>query len=213
MLGIIKRGCTSIAGLASSRAINSWAPKFSANAKKINASYAIYGREVALSMKPVPPVLAAKGNNNNLAILRAGGILFDIAPASGTKSYDWLKKETFRLNPTECGEFLALHAVPSVSEIEFLRGPNENNKRINRFSKRLNLKTNPDGNGVLLSLHVSGSTDLFKSMTLSISRGEFEVMRNLINYSLPRFFGFDSSWSSNISIIPSAETKISAVEE
>ena len=58
---------------------------------RVFCSYDIYKGKAAVNVKPVAPTYAPTGENA-FAVKRPGGLLFEAAPASGTRTYDWSRK-------------------------------------------------------------------------------------------------------------------------
>ena len=58
---------------------------------RVYCSYDIYKGKAAVNVKPVAPTYAPTGENA-YALKRPGGLLFEAAPASGTRTYDWSRK-------------------------------------------------------------------------------------------------------------------------
>lgn len=77
---------------------------------------------------------------------RDGAILFEFAPPkpNAIREYDWTKKSSFSLSPTECGEIL----VMDVSEgKEFFHDPNMGSRDAGLLTKKMKWAPLTDGNG------------------------------------------------------------------
>ena len=49
-------------------------------------------------------------------------MLLEMAPMVGPRDYDWTKKASFLLDPTECGELICLQCVKG-EQVEFFHDP------------------------------------------------------------------------------------------
>jgi hypothetical protein len=93
----------------------------------------------------VAPTFAAAGReSSSLTLQRAGGLMFEMAPSSGTRQYDWTRKVVFMCNVIELGDILAMGtgAVPSV---EFVHDPAMGSSEAGQVMKKLKLTPTPDG--------------------------------------------------------------------
>lgn len=82
--------------------------------------YSLYKMKGALNIKPIPATL--KIENNQKTIARDGTLLFEFAPSGkGPREYDWTKKLTFSLSPTELGEVVRMKDTDTTS---FMHNPN-----------------------------------------------------------------------------------------
>jgi len=156
-------------------------------------SYVIYKGKAALSLKPIPPTFASKGSSR--IVSKNGGLLLEFAPASGVREYDWTKKGTFLLGPTECGDILTMR--PDNKEgLEFLRDPKMGSPQTGNTAKKLRILpiTFIDGRSMFISLQISGKSSEPVNFNLPLRVGELAVIQTLISYCLPRFLAFDCVW-------------------
>lgn len=158
------------------------------------ASYVVYKGKGAASVKSIPPVLADVPNTNSRTVKQTGGFLFEIAPCVGTREYDWRKKATFLLDPTECGEIVSMDNKVGCDFFHdpFMSDPTKSGM----ITKRMSWKPSQDGRGMFLSLMVSekGSSDASTTISIPITWAELEVMRSILRYSIPYYLGFHEVW-------------------
>ena len=76
---------------------------------------------------------------------KSGGMLIELAPAIGTKVYDWKAKSMFFLDVTECGQIL--DRVAQNEGTEFLHDPNMGGEQAGQIIKRLKLQPMQDNKG------------------------------------------------------------------
>jgi hypothetical protein len=80
------------------------------------AAYVVYKGKGAVALKPIPPTFSATVSkqtgsvtNQFRTVAREGTLLFEFAPPGlAVRQYNWEKKSSFALNPTECGELLCM---------------------------------------------------------------------------------------------------------
>jgi hypothetical protein len=161
------------------------------------ASYIIYKGKGAASLKSVPPSFKRLGDSNSRTVDRLGGLLFEIAPSTGNpREYDWQKKGTFLLDPTECGELISMERSVGC---EFFHDPNmADSSKAGMVTKKMKWMPSNDGRGVFLSLQVTSKGQEAGSMNYSVpvTWAELEVIRSILTYSIPYYLGFDKVWSN-----------------
>jgi hypothetical protein len=156
--------------------------------------YPIYKGKCALAVRPIPPSFSPAGaSSRNLD--KEGGILVELAPVSGARTYDWSKKATFLLDPTECGSVVSMDITKDT--VEFFHDPNMGSEKQGDISKRLQIYKSPDGKAVFVSLYVKDKSDAPKSYVIPLTFPEFYVLRRLIDFSIPRLLGFDCIWGGD----------------
>ena len=156
--------------------------------------YPIYKGKCALAARPIPPSFAAVGaSSRNLE--KEGGILVELAPIAGVRTYDWSKKATFLLDPTECGTVVSMDITKD--NVEFFHDPNMGSDKQGSVSKRLQIYKSPDGKAVFVSLLVKDKSEAPKSYVIPLTFPEFYVLRRLIDFSIPRLLGFDCIWGGD----------------
>jgi hypothetical protein len=86
---------------------------------KTYVGYGLFKGKGAINVKPIPATL--KIANGTRTVEKEGALLFEFAPAFAAKEYDWSKKISFALDPTECAELVRFKETESVS---FMHNPN-----------------------------------------------------------------------------------------
>ncbi len=162
--------------------------------------YPVYKGKGALSARPVPPSFASIGAGSR-TLSKEGGMLLEFATSSGQRMYDWANKGSFLLDVTECGAVLMLDSKNGAAE--FLHDPNMGGEKQGEISKKLKIAPAADGDNIFLSLQIKDKSGSGKQFSVPLSAAEFCVLRNLIQFSLPRFVGFDCVWGSDSSAISS----------
>lgn len=100
------------------------------NAPRTYVDYTLFKSKGALSIKPIPATVKTEGNVRTIA--RDGTLLFEFAPAAsasasaGNREFDWTKKLSFSLSPTELGEIVRMKDTDTVS---LVHNPNLGGKR------------------------------------------------------------------------------------
>jgi hypothetical protein len=87
--------------------------------KTSHVAYGLFKGKGAINVKPIPATL--KIANGVRTVDREGALLFEFAPAVSTREYDWSKKISFALDPTECAELVRFKETETVS---FMHNPN-----------------------------------------------------------------------------------------
>jgi hypothetical protein len=129
-------------------------------------------------------------------------MLLEFALASGQRVYDWSNKGSFLLDVGECGAILSMDPrVGGGAGLEFVHDPNMGGERQGDVTKRLKLAPATDGENLFVSLQIKDKSTAAKQYSLPITGAEFCVLRNLIQFSLPRFLGFDCIWGSDSSVL------------
>jgi hypothetical protein len=163
------------------------------------ASYVVYKGKGAASIKSIPPVLIPVPNTNSRTVKSTGGLLFEIAPCVGTREYDWQKKATFLLDPTECGEIVSMDTKVGC---DFFHDPFMSDPaKSGLITKRMAWKPSQDGRGMFLTLQVTekGAKQdggAGAALSIPITWAELEVMRSILRYSIPYYLGFHEVWGN-----------------
>ena len=175
------------------------------------ASYVIYKSKGAASVKLIPPsfVAVAGGSGGSRIVDKQGGLLFELALSTSPREYDWQKKGTFLLDPTECGELIVMERGVGA---EFFHDPGlADPSRSGQISKRMTWKPSQDGRGMFLSLQVTdkqqqqqkagpgpgaGAGAGTQSFSIPVTWAELEVVRSVCRYALPMMLGFHEVWAN-----------------
>lgn len=163
------------------------------------ASYVIYKSKGAASVKLIPPSFVPVSGTSSRIVDKQGGLLFELALSTSPREYDWTKKGTFLLDPTECGELISMERGVGA---EFFHDPNLNDQqRSGQVSKRMTWKPSQDGRGMFLSLQVNDKTQQSaaggsSSFSIPVTWPELEVLRSICRYAVPMLLGFDQIWGN-----------------
>lgn len=160
------------------------------------ASYMIYKGKGAVAVKCIPPTFATLSQSRNRVVERQGGLLFEFAPSSARREYDWGKKCTFLLDPTECA---ALVVMDHREGAEFFHDPNmASPDKAGLVTKKMKWSPSQDGRGAFVSLSVTnkGSGADSSMLTVPVTWAELEVVRSILRFSIPRFLGFHEVWAN-----------------
>lgn len=146
--------------------------------------YSIYKGKAALSIKPIPPTW--KDTEYNYAMDRHGTLLLTFIPSTGQTGkpggLQWKDHVNFGLSPSECGELI--NACDSRERASFYHDLG------NGSTKTFACSPTPDEKAFFFNVEASGKDRIF----LPISFGEYYVIKQLINFSLPRLLGFDAAF-------------------
>ena len=160
------------------------------------ASYVIYKGKGAASIKAIPPSFSQLQGSQSRIVDKQGGLLFELALATSPREYDWQKKGTFLLDPTECAELISMDSKVGC---EFYHDPNLNDhSRSGQISKRMQWKPSQDSKGMFLSLQITDKQEKSGNLAFSVpvTWAELEVLRSVCRYSIPHFLGFHEVWSN-----------------
>lgn len=157
------------------------------------SSYVVYKGKAAMSLKVIPPTFTTTGAKAR-TVSRTGAILLEFAPVGDSpREYDWSKKATFSLSPTECGEILAMEIAKGV---DFFHDPNMGEADAGKVTKKLRLSPTSDMKGMFIGVQVTDkSNPNAVTYSIPISMGELAVMKSLMQFSIPRMMGFDTIWN------------------
>jgi hypothetical protein len=157
-------------------------PSFSTS--KRFTQYSIYKGKAALSIKPIPPTW--KDTEHNYAIDRQGTLLLTFIPSTGQAGkpggLQWKDHVNFGLSPSECGELI--NACDGRERASFYHDLG------NGSTKTFACSPTPDEKAFFFNVEANGKDRIF----LPISFGEYYVIKQLINFSLPRLLGFDAAF-------------------
>ena len=162
----------------------------------VYSSYVIYKSKAALAVKCISPTFTRMGNGKSLS--REGGLLLEFAASTGTpREYDWNKKVTFLLDATECGTIN--YSSRSKISCEFIHDPFMGQSNSGQIIKKLSYTPDKNNNGVFLGISVTdrqNSKDPGTMLSIPLAWGEIEVLTSIINFSIPKFLGFDLIWNN-----------------
>jgi hypothetical protein len=169
------------------------------------AEYGVFKGKGAMKVKIVAPTFQMIGPYSR-TISREGGLLLEFAKTIGTREYDWNNKGTFLLDVTECGGLLTIDRAGA----EFVHDPNMGSPLQSQITKKVKILPMEDGKGLFFSLAVTDKQNPNANLAISIpvSWAEFEVIRKIIEYGMPRFLGFDQIWPmTTVSAVAAHDTQ------
>ncbi|EFJ52446.1 hypothetical protein VOLCADRAFT_86539 [Volvox carteri f. nagariensis] len=166
--------------------------------ERVYVNFHIYKTRAAMAVRLLPPSFTTENGYKTLE--RDGVMLLEFAnanpgqpsgtaPAAGgiNRTYNWSNKISFALSPSELGTMLAGDAIASDKGLVMYHDPTKLGK-VGEPMKRLTMKQMPDG---AISFSLSAAPD---NISLPVSRGEFEVLKSLAHYAIPRLLGFDAAF-------------------
>jgi len=155
------------------------------------ASYDIYKGKGALNLKVIPVSFTAMKSSRKVE--KQGTLLLEMAPSAGTtntREYNWNQKIIFGLNPTECGELLAMDKTKGV---EFTHDPYAGGPDVGKVMKKLKIVPTTDNKGVFITVSMNDKVaNVNAQVSVPVSWGELEVIRSIASYHIPLLLGFGS---------------------
>ena len=159
-----------------------------ASGPRVYCDFAVYKSKAACKFGVIKPTFEAlAGAPGSRQKKRDGGVLLEFAPAVGQRQYDWQNKQSILLSPLELVELTESLAVLGKG-VNFFHDPGMGTARQGAMTKSLKAEPMPDGSGgVFLNLSTSSGAKL----NVAVSFAEFCLLRNLVQYLVPRLTGFD----------------------
>ena len=155
---------------------------------RVYCDFAVYKSKAACKFGVIKPTFEAlAGAPGSRQKKRDGGVLLEFAPAVGQRQYDWQNKQSILLSPLELVELTESLAVLGKG-VNFFHDPGMGTARQGAMTKSLKAEPMPDGSGgVFFNLSTSSGAKL----NVAVSFAEFCLLRNLVQYLVPRLTGFD----------------------
>ncbi|KXZ44322.1 hypothetical protein GPECTOR_69g415 [Gonium pectorale] len=104
------------------------------------------------------------------------------------RTYNWGSKMVFALSANELGNILSGEVDKAERGITLWHDPAKLGKQ--EPKKKLSINRLPDG---ALQFQVGNGTE---SVSVPVSKAEFEVFKSIANYAIPRLLGFNELFSS-----------------
>ncbi|CAG9461695.1 unnamed protein product [Pedinophyceae sp. YPF-701] len=176
-------------------------PQQSNQADRYYASFTVYKGKAAMSMNPIKPTwIPVDAPNSELRAMRrarTGALFLEFAPSvgqmgspGGGTAYDWSRKVTFALSPTELGDLVELHPGESLS---FTHDPGAGTAASGQVYKTLAI-TPMEKSGYFFSLSVKEAGAAAPTrMSVPVAVGEMGVVRSVARYLIPRLLGLDEA--------------------
>ncbi|PKA64494.1 Single-stranded DNA-binding protein WHY1, chloroplastic [Apostasia shenzhenica] len=156
-------------------------------ANRVYAGYTIYKGKAALAVEPKPPEFAPL-DSGAFKVSKEGYILLQFAPASGTRQYDWNRKQVFSLSVGEIGTLMGLGAKDAC---EFFHDPFKGKSEEGKVRKFLKVEPLPDGNGHFFNLSVQNRLmNVDESIYIPIAKSELIILNSAFNFILPYLLGW-----------------------
>ena len=147
----------------------------------------MYKSKAACKFGVIKPTFEPIPGSGSRQKRRDGGVLVEFAPAVGQRVYDWQNKQSILLSPLELVELTESLAVLGKG-VSFFHDPGMGTNRQGAMTKSLKAEPMPDGSGgVFLNLATSSGAKL----NVAVSFAEFCLLRNLVQYLVPRLTGFE----------------------
>lgn len=144
----------------------------------------MYSDGGALSISPGGPLVATSANNGRY-VSKQGTLYLNFAKALGRNDngriYDWNTKVVFALSVGECGELLDKYSVG----FKFTHALG---------TKVMQLLPKEDGLGMRFDIAITDRDGNVSTVAVDVSWGELQVIRSLVEHSIPRLLGFDLPW-------------------
>ncbi|KAG0461495.1 hypothetical protein HPP92_021792 [Vanilla planifolia] len=157
-----------------------------------NHSYRVYGvlhlqGKAALSVEPRPPEFSLV-DSGAFKVSKEGFVLLQLAPAVGTRQYDWSRKQIFSLSVGEIGILMGLGAKDAC---EFFHDPFKGRSEEGKIRKFLKVDPLPDGSGHFFNLNVQNRLlNVDESIYIPITRAELIILNSAFNFILPYLMGW-----------------------
>ena len=154
---------------------------------RVYCDFAVYKSKAACKFGVIKPTFEPIPGSGSRQKRRDGGVLVEFAPAVGQRVYDWQNKQSILLSPLELVELTESLAVLGKG-VSFFHDPGMGTNRQGAMTKSLKAEPMPDGSGgVFLNLATSSGAKL----NVAVSFAEFCLLRNLVQYLVPRLTGFE----------------------
>ncbi|GIL72140.1 hypothetical protein Vretimale_455 [Volvox reticuliferus] len=169
----------------------------SSASERTYSDFHIYKTRAAMAVRLLPPIFTSE--NGYKTRNRDGVMLLEFAsanpgqqpnggppPAGGiNRTYNWANKVSFALSPVELGNILAGDAIGTEKGLVMFHDPAKTGK-VGEPVKRLTLKQMQDG---AISFSLNAGHD---NVSVPVTKGEFEVLKSLAQFAIPRLMGFDA---------------------
>lgn len=152
------------------------------------AGYSVYKGKGAVNLKVIPVTFTETAKARTVE--REGTLMFEFAPATGSRQYNWGQKIAFGVSPTECGEFLAMDKSKGL---ELTHDPYAGGPDAGKVVKKLKVAPTADNKGVFLSVTMNDKVvNTNAQVSIPLTWGEWEVIRTVASYHIPLLLGFGS---------------------
>ena len=160
---------------------------------RVYCDFAVYKSKAACKFGVIKPTFEPVPGTASRQKRRDGGVLLEFAPAVGQRMYDWQNKQSILLSPLELVELTESLAVLGKG-VNFFHDPGMGTARQGAVTKSLKAEPMPDGSGgAFLNLSTSSGAKL----NVAVSFAEFCLLRNLVQYLVPRLTGFSEVFEAS----------------
>lgn len=164
-----------------------------------------------MTLKVIKPIWERVPKSSGIKIARDGTLLLEFAQAKNERDYDWDSKSTFALTAVECAEIL--NAVETASEKSFFHDPNKMGASEGTITKSLRISPGRDSS-YFFSLTVNNKAESTNARyDTAVSPAELRVIRNLMEFSIPRLLGFDEMFAGTPDIRESNPAMMSGMSQ
>jgi len=159
-------------------------------------NYVIYNEDATFSLKFAPPLI--KRNNQNVNISKKGKLVFEVAPhIEGDTMTDWLRAINIALSVEELGELLCNIAQFKESKFSHMYTQGD--------TKTITISPNDGDGSCNIMIHAEEQEGESKKESIVISEGEMEVIKNIINITVPNLVAFNTLVEQSITTLINRE--------
>ena len=159
-------------------------------------NYVVYKEDATFSLKFIPPVF--KTNNQNINIGRKGKLVFEVAPRiEGDAMTDWTRAINIALSVEELGELLC--------NIEQLKESRFNHNSLQGDNKTITILPGDNDGSCEINMHAEDQAGESKEVCVVLAEGEMEVIKNIINTTLPNLVAFNTLVEQSITTLVNRE--------
>ncbi|XP_074573983.1 single-stranded DNA-binding protein WHY2, mitochondrial-like [Curcuma longa] len=164
------------------------------------AKYTVFKGKAALSLEPVLPTIREVDSQRS-RVFKRGCVMLKFCPAIALQKYDWERRQVFALSPTEAGNLIALGPDETC---EFLHDPSMKSSLEGQVKKSLRVSPSPNDKGYFLNLTVANKIqNTNERFSISVTKAEFAVIRNILTYVLPHILGWSQAWRPQVPLAAS----------
>ncbi|KAF8069549.1 WHY1 [Scenedesmus sp. PABB004] len=157
-------------------------------------AFSVYKTKGALNVRPIKPTW---GNTSGGAfkIEREGTVMFEIASAAGERRYNWEAKVSIALRAQEVADLLSAPEADHTFYHDTYKGQPG---REGQLVKTLKWSRAPDGKAYFINASVADKgAGTNASAAVSLTPGEFYLLRQLLDSSFMYLLGWDALFTSS----------------
>ncbi|OQS05242.1 hypothetical protein THRCLA_02591 [Thraustotheca clavata] len=150
---------------------------------RVFPQFSSYGSDALFQVAPLAPVYT--NNGKYLKLKRGGSLMLSWCKAT-QQGYNYQDKLFFSLSPREIGA--VLNSLDSLQKCTLVHSPNMNDPQANEgLRKTFVVEFQPEHNKTVFTY----SSDQART-AVALDAGECRVLKELMQYSLPYLYGFNS---------------------